>query len=116
MEIKSTKTEILNDIKELKSKGVNVIMHDSFLDRKVQITLMGSISINGCANGNVHIPINNVDTKILKKPSELTLEIYLNSKEEEIISQISLIKYSLIEIEKESKVTAIADFLKEELK
>jgi soluble P-type ATPase len=120
METTSVKSEILNDLKELKQKGVNVLIHDSFLDRGIHfggsgtmVINSGSFTINGgpCVSGE----ISEEKVKVLKRASELTVHIYLNSKEEEIKAQISGIKGHLNKIESESKSSAIVDFLKEEL-
>jgi len=113
MENVSTKNEILNDLVELKNKGVKVNMNDSYLDRDSNYTLGGvfvtGITTNGISN-NQELKVN-----LLKKPSELTVEIYLNSTEDEIKNQISSIKSQIKNIEQASKSTAIVDFLKEEL-
>jgi len=113
MENVTVKSEILKDLKELKSKGVNVVIHDLFLER----ALPGTFTINsgGFTVGSSIISSHNIETKVnvLKKPSELTVSIYLNSTEDEIKNQISAIKNHIKTIEKESKSTAIVDFLKE---
>ena len=115
MENVSTKSEILNDLVELKNKGVKVNMNDSYLNRDSNYTL-GGVFVTGIVN-NGSINNNNQELKVnlLKKPSELTVEIYLNSTEDEIKNQISSIKNQVKNIETASKSTAIVDFLKEQL-
>ena len=116
---KSTKEEILAGLVELKNKGVNVIVHDSIIDRQIN----NGLTVNsGCFvtfGTNVHSDNNNdvvIKIKTLKKAEDLTVHIYQNSSEEEIKNQINSIKSHLNRLEDESKSTAIVDFLKGELK
>lgn len=116
---KSTKTEILENLKSLKEKGVNVIIHDSFIDRiaSSQFTINSGAFVT--FGTNVHNNDNNdvvVKIKTIKKANELSVHIYQNSSEEDIKTQITSIMNHLSKIEEESKSTAIVDFLKEELK
>ena len=112
MENVSNKSEILKDLKELKSKGVNVVVHDSYLERIASNIHSGSFVIGGSiiSSSNSEAKVN-----VLKKPSELTINIYLNSTEDEIKNQITAVKHYINIIEKDSKSSAIVDFLKEEL-
>ncbi len=111
MENVSTKSEILNDLVELKNKGVKVNMNESYLDRNCFSGASFVTGINNVLTGiNTEIKVN-----LLKKPSELTVEIYLNSTEDDIKNQIINIKNQVRNIELASKSTAIVDFLKEEL-
>ncbi len=115
MENVSTKSEILNDLVELKNKGVKVNMNESYLDRNIYTLMNNGTSfvtgINNVVTGvNTEIKVN-----LLKKPSELIVEIYLNSTEEDIKNQIINAKNQIKHIEQYSKSTAIVDFLKEEL-
>lgn len=118
MENVSTKSEILHDLVELKNKGVVVNMNDSYLDRNIY-TIMnhGTSFVTGINNTVAGITSVNTEIKVnlLKKPSELTVEIYLNSTEEDIKNQISSIKNQVKNIEQASKSSAIVDFLKEQL-
>ena len=117
MENVSTKSEILHDLVELKNKGVKVNMNDSYLDRNIYTAMTNGTSFVTGIN-NVVTSINSVNTEIkvnlLKKPSELTVEIYLNSTEDDIKNQIINAKNQIKHIEQYSKSTAIVDFLKEE--
>lgn len=118
METKTTKSEILESLKKLKDKGVNVIIHDSFIDRGVSngFTInSGSFVTPGVS---IHHSNNNdvvLNIKTLKKANELSIHIYQNSSEEEIQNQIGSISNHLKRIEDESKSTAIVDFLRGEL-
>lgn len=116
MENVSTKSEILHDLVELKNKGVKVNMNDSYLNRDSNYTMGNGVFVTGIMN-NGSINDNNQELKVnlLKKPSELTVEIYLNSTEDEIKNQISSIKNQVKNIEQTSKSSAIVDFLKEQL-
>jgi len=118
MENVSTKSEILNDLVELKNKGVKVNMNESYLDRNIYTTMNhGTSFVTGINNTVAGITSVNTEIKVnlLKKPSELTVEIYLNSTEEDIKNQIINAKNQIKHIEQYSKSTAIVDFLKEEL-
>jgi hypothetical protein len=118
MENVSTKSEILHDLVELKNKGVKVNMNESYLDRNIYSAMNNGTSFVTGIN-NVVTGINGINTEIkfnlLKKPSELTVEIYLNSTEDDIKNQIINVKSQVRNIELASKSTAIVDFLKEEL-
>ena len=117
METKSIKTEILKDLKELKEKGVIIIMHDEFLVPELNnnsFLVMGNISGSNC-NGNCSCK-GKSKPETIKKPSDFSIDIYQNSTEEQIKKLISDVKNILIFSEERSKSTAIVDFLKEELK
>jgi len=119
METKSTKTEILAGLIELKNKGVNVIVHDSFIERLVANTFSINSGTFVTMGTNIHHNDQNdviVNIKTMKKASDLTVHIYQNSSEDEIKNQINSIKNHLNRLEEESKSTAIVDFLKVELK
>lgn len=117
MENVSTKSEILNDLVELKNKGVKVNMNESYLDRNIFTINNGTSFVTGINNTVAGVTSINTEVKVnvLKKPSELTVEIYLNSTEDEIKNQINSVKNHIKNIEQASKSTAIVDFLKEEL-
>lgn len=117
MENVSLKKEILKGLEELKQKGVEVKMHDNFLDR-VQGGFGNTINGTSFVSSGLVIGGNNVEVnvKVLKKPSELSVNIYLNSTEKEIEDQIQSIKWHLETIDKTSKVSAIVEFIKEEMK
>lgn len=118
MENVSTKNEILNDLVELKNKGVKINMNDSYLERSAYtINSINSGSfVTGLVNTNIVAGVNTeIKVNVLKKPSELTVEIYLNSTEDEIKNQINNIKIHIKNIEFGSKSSAIVDFLKEQL-
>lgn len=112
METTSTKQEILNDLKELKNKGVKVIMHEKYLEKSLHGTLVfnGGCIVSGTPNDS------EAKVRLVKTPEELVINIYLNSSEEDIKMQLSSVKSQLISIENSSKSSAIVDFLKTELK
>jgi uncharacterized protein YgbK (DUF1537 family) len=119
METKSTKTEILSGLAELKEKGVRVIVHDSFIERQVANTYAVNSGAFVTFGTSVHHNDQNdviVNIKTMKKATDLTVNIYQNSSEDEIKSQITSINNHLKRLEEEGKSTAIVDFLKEELK
>ncbi len=118
MENVSLKSEILKDLRELKDKGVKVNMNESYLERNAYtINSINSGSfVTGMVNTNIVAGVNTeIKVNVLKKPSELTIEIYLNSTEDEIKNQINSVKNHIKNIEFGSKSSAIVDFLKEEL-
>ncbi len=118
MENVSLKSEILKDLRELKDKGVKVNMNESYLERNAYtINSINSGSfVTGMVNTNIVAGVNTeIKVNLLKKPSELIVEIYLNSTEEDIKNQIINAKNQIKHIEQYSKSTAIVDFLKEEL-
>lgn len=93
-------------------------MNESYLDRNCFTTMNNGTSFVTGIN-NVVAGISSINTEIkvnlLKKPSELTVEIYLNSTEDDIKNQIMNVKNQIKTIESASKSTAIVDFLKEQL-
>lgn len=118
METTSVKAEILKSLKELKDKGVSIIMHDEFLavnEYSNGFTVMGHI--NTCSNaiscnGNCK---GDKKPETIKKPSDFSIDIYQNSTEDQIKKQISDVKNNLQYNEEKTKTTAIVDFLKEQL-
>lgn len=104
METKSSKLEILKELKSLKEKGVKVKIHNSILSRNANIFISGNINAS------------NVGFNTIKSPEELSIDIYLNSTEEEIKNLIQITKSNIDFYEKSAEVTAIVDFLKDELK
>lgn len=117
MKATTVKSEILKDLKELKEKGVNVILEESFIDRG-QGYLSGTFTVNSdsIVNHAVFHHGSQLNVKTYKKPSELYIHIYQNSNEEEIKNQISSIKRHIKQIEEECKSSAIVDFINSELK
>lgn len=122
MEATTAKSEILKDLKELKEKGVRVIVEDGFIDRTpVYGSGIGTLTINSgslVGHGICHHNQENdsiLKVKTYKKPEELFIYIFQNSTEEEIKAQITTIQNHINHIEKECKSSAIVDFLKEEL-
>lgn len=103
MEAKSIKLEILKDLIELKEKGVYVKIHDSLISRNSNL-IFGSVSCGHTGNYTV------------KSPKELEIDIYLNSSEDEIKNLIQTTKYSIELYEKNAEISAIVEFLREELK
>lgn len=102
--MKSSKNEILGSLKELQEKGVQVKFHESLIQRYSGngYTLPGS----GVFVGGTH----------LLAPKELTVNIYINSSEEEIMNQIINAKDAIKRYEEIAQVSAIVEFLKEEFK
>lgn len=107
--MKSAKEEILRSLIELKEKGVQIKFHESFIERNNgQFIIGNAVSYGTCVATNTTI-------QILKAPSELSIEVYVNSSEDEIMKQIICVKDQVSKYEKNAMSSSISEFLKEKL-
>lgn len=105
--MKSSKQEILKSLKELIEKGVQVKMHSSFIQTN---------TVNGMMFTGTLSSMSNVSYTILPAPKDIIIDIYINSSESDIMSKIISAKDAVKLYEENVQVSAIVEFLREELK
>lgn len=104
--MKSAKEEILRSLKELQEKGVQIKMHDSFMQKT---TVNGLTFTGSCVSGSSSFIL-------LPAPKDIIIDIYINSSEEDIMNKIISSKDAVKRYEETVHVSTIVEFLQEKLK
>jgi hypothetical protein len=104
--MKSAKQEILRSLTELKEKGVEIKFHSSF----IQVHTVNGLTFTGSVSGS------GSTFMVLPAPKDIVIDIYINSSEQDIMNKIIAAKNAVKNYEEIVQVSAIVEFLREELK